>query len=98
MNPYEDWLYTFNEIQSLTKAKYDNINDLHHFEIGGRTVPQTIHNQYIDDFNNSIELPLEIIPITNIEYEIRENEKKREILIISEQYIGDLIKQVKELS
>lgn len=81
IDPHFDWLLSENEVYRLAEEKYGvgNINDLHH---------------YIDDADNMVwddrmndPTGYSLTEVSNIQYEIDENEKKREIKILHSQYV-----------
>jgi len=88
INPYTDWVKYGQPFLKWIDAKYtDGLNGIHHFY-------NVDTNSLCDDYDDKRfrlmigSLPSHINPITNLEYEVDENNKKREITIISTKYIS----------
>lgn len=76
-------------LYQYTNNKYENMNAVHHWEID---------DGYIVSFDT--ERPAEYpnaTSVTNYEYEEAENEKKRRIKLVSPEYIGDIMSQLRGL-
>ncbi len=83
IDPFYDWLMRETEVYAYCEKVYDNINDIHHWEDTNFVVYQ----------NNNAEETL--VPITNIEHFIHENDKKRRISLIKFKDIGRIEKELK---
>ena len=82
VNPFTDWLLQDYEIKDLAIAKYgeDHLNDIHHYE-KGTTILQKMETG--------------AIPVTNLQYEIDKNEKKRTVKIIYPELVPEIESAVK---
>jgi len=77
VDPFYDLPLSQKEIKDYTVSKYNNIYDIHHYELSdGSIVPEGTLNS---------------IPVTNLEYEEKENEKKRNIKIIDPSFIKQIL-------
>jgi len=70
IDPFYDWLMRESEVEAYANKLYDNVNDIHHWE-------DVEYNEYTE--NNVDET---LTPVTNIEWEIYKNDKKRRISLI----------------
>lgn len=79
-DPFYDWPLNDIELSEYIDAKYIDRNDTHHYvdSTTGRIVPVTWPTA---------------IPITNYEYENNENEKFREIKMISPKYVAAILSE-----
>ena len=96
VNPFTDWVKTGQPFLNWINEKYkDNngIDGIHHFF-------QVVDNRICDDYDdirfremldNNETLPIEIMPITNLDYETDINNKNRQIVIISPNHIQDFV-------
>ncbi len=83
---YTDWPMSVERFEKFVHSKYDNVDDIQHY----------VYTQHSGDTKFTIELPnesatdipVDATPITNIEYEEAEQEKKRRIKLVSRNYIG----------
>lgn len=102
VDPNFDWYLTNWEVEANTEQKYvDGKNGIHHYEVlvdFDRFKAGDWTDSYYDEVElveykaaNGGELPIEISPITNYNYESDENEKRREINIISVNHISKII-------
>jgi hypothetical protein len=82
-DPWRDFPQTDIVIQAFTKDKYTDVNGVHH---------------YIDGEGNIVdELHPEKIPVTNLEFERFENEKKRKIKILNKSILTEFVRQYENL-
>ena len=100
VDPYHDWLMSSHEMEGFLKSKYgDDLDSVHHFE---NITDDSIEDGYNSTkwqamLDNGEELPHDIRPVSNSEYEILLNERKRNIKIISERYIDDIQREFIDL-
>jgi hypothetical protein len=95
VDPFWGWVNNETDIRKLTIRRYDNADGIHHY-----TDPQTsdewfdlveqpaLSSQYYDVGDTSFERVVfagVLIPVTNYEYEIAENEDKRIIKLLPSQ-------------
>lgn len=79
----QDFPMTTQALNEYSAIKYADIHAIHHYETA-------------DGYIVSSEYP-GATPVTNMEYEENENEKKRRIKIVSSEYLGDIMSQLKGL-
>jgi len=101
IDPYHDWMMGSQELESFMEGKYgDDLYGVHHFinvDNDGRTEDGYNSQKWQNLIDNGQELPLHIQPISNREYEIIENEKNRNVKVISIDYIDDIQRDFEEL-
>lgn len=83
---FEEWPMSYNDLMDYIDAKYTNINEVHHYE--------SVSTGLIVDSDH---LSYDIIPVTNLEYEVDRNDKLRDIKLLTPDYISTLINQHNEL-
>lgn len=84
-DPYEDWPLSNQSLDQVISDKYDDPNGIHHYE---NTRGDIVSEQYPD---------YDRVPITNFEYEIVENDKKRNIRLVLPELISEIEEQHKAL-
>lgn len=82
---YTDWPMTVPRLEAFAKSKYDNVDDIHHYEIYQESGDTTEVIEIPNDVAQTI--PVDATAITNFEYEQREVEKKRRIKLVRPEYI-----------
>jgi len=89
IDPHFDWLLSENEVWALTEQKYGLGNE-------------DALNHYVDDADNKVwddrmndPGPNHLTAVSNIQHEINENEKKREIKILHTNYVKQFEKEYK---
>lgn len=102
-DPFEGWLLTDKQVYTITEELYDDVNGHHHFEDsdGNFYYDLVEHNGvYYDIGDTEFTVPFYskgvLLPVTNIEYMMSENEKKRSILIIPPEIIDQFINDLKK--
>ena len=83
LNPYYEWYKTFNLIESICKAKYpDGLEGIHSFY--DLTLDRVCDDYDTEEYRKVPvrTLPQHIIPVTNYEFEIKENEKHRIVRVL----------------
>lgn len=85
-----EWPQPDHLVYELAKDLYgeDHIDDIHHYEYGGLVMDS--------DYIESTHGVGTAIPITNVEHEVHENEKRRNILLIKPQYIAQFVKSFED--
>lgn len=53
--------------------------------------------EYLDKTGNILRVSGQSIPVTNYEYEIKENDKKRQILVLKPEYISVVTSELKNI-
>lgn len=92
---YTDWPMTTPQFERYVKSKYDNVDEIHHYE----------YTQESGDTKFTIELPNEsattipvgALAITNYQYEESIQDSKRRIRIVKPEYIVAIQKEFKNL-
>ena len=82
-DPFYDWVMLDNEVYAYTEKAYDDINGIHHYQDDQYSVYET----------NNAEQTLE--PITNIEYEMYQNDLKLRINTIKPNKIKKVVKEMR---
>ena len=84
-NPYYDWPLTYSQLKKFVDKKYGvaNINETHHYEDA---------DKYQVDSTAS-----GATAITNFVHEETLNDAKRNLTLIRPEYVGDIVKELKEL-
>jgi hypothetical protein len=100
VNPFEDWLLKSSQVEYIAKSRYSDINDVHHYvDEKGRVYFDLILEQgyYYDKGDISFTYPIkgfsELQPVSNIEHEYNENDKKRVITIVAPNDLQEWLKQ-----
>jgi|LWDU01.1.fsa_nt_gi hypothetical protein len=75
IDPFYDWLMSDEEVTKYCILSYDDINSYHHYE-------DSDFNMYDTDSPEA-----DRTPITNLEWEIHLNDKKRRINVIASKYL-----------
>ncbi len=101
VDPYHDWMMGSQELEAFMEGKYgDDLYGVHHFidvDNDGRTEDGYSSAKWQELIDNDLELPVHIQPISNRDYEIRENEKNRNVKVISIEYIDNVQRDFEEL-
>ena len=88
INPFNDWLFSDEEIKKIINEKYGSkLYDVHHYEQNG-----ILYKERPSELEG---YPTKII--TNYDYEIQENEKKRKIKILYPHLLQQIENEVKAL-
>lgn len=82
---YTDWPMTVPRLEAFVKSKYDNVDDIHHYEIYQESGDTTEVIEIPNDVAQTI--PVDATAITNFEHEQREVEKKRRIRLVRPEYV-----------
>jgi hypothetical protein len=101
-NLYKDWPLESNVLENYINGKYAEPLDIHHYETieqsyeddiilkSGLRVEETF--QFITPNNITLSKNKSRIGISNAEYERRENDKKREILILRPEFLPEFVR------
>lgn len=105
-NLYADWPMKESVLDNYINSKYSNILGIHHYETNEQMYENEIilksglivdeNFQFITPDNITLSLNQSRTPITNADYERRENDKKKEILILKPQFIQEFVSIVEE--
>jgi len=102
VNPYFDWVLTSPELASVVADKYGEGNEgkVHHLVYNStrKWVDDNTTSEYVNKYGGVIKnLPFDISPVTNAEYEGERNNRKRDIKILAPQYVQDFKNQFEDL-
>lgn len=105
-NLYADWPMEQIVLENYINSKYTNILGVHHYETNEQMYENEIilksglivdeNFQFITPDNITLSLNQSRTPITNAAYERRENDKKKEILILKPEFIQEFVSIVEE--
>ena len=90
---FHDWPMQENQFNAYLNDKYDNVNALHHYEITQTSGDTSVK---IDVGTDNTNYPSATV-ISNYEYEVREQDKKRRIRLLDPAYIADCVEEFKNL-
>ena len=97
-NVYYDWPLSNLEFENYMKDKYDNANGIHHYEKTQSSGPQIGGGP--EDYSHKIECNSTDSgagPVTNFEFEMRIQDKKRQIKILDPKYLNIFLQEFKHL-
>jgi|TARA_B100001245_G_C22882433_1_gene424458 hypothetical protein len=97
-NVYYDWPLSNLQFENYLKDKYDNVDAVHHYEKVQSSGPQIGSGP--EDYSHKIEVNSTDAgagPVTNFEYEMRIQNKKRQIKVLDPQYLDLFIEEFKHL-
>jgi len=83
-DPYTDWPIHSQDVKINAQKKYDNIEAIHHYELRSHTPTVIIDPYFLGEYDED-----EFFAVTNYEFEVAENEKKRTISILQPKYIQE---------
>ena len=86
---YEDWPMSVQRFEEFVKEKYDNPQAIHHYEITQTSGDTSIK---IDVGMNTTEYP-SAVAVSNYQYEDKLQEQKRQIRLITPEYIEQFVKE-----
>tara|TARA_R100001509_G_scaffold114420_1_gene69517 strand:- start:1684 stop:2211 length:528 start_codon:yes stop_codon:yes gene_type:complete len=86
---YEDWPMSVQRFEQFVFDKYDNPQGIHHYEITQTSGDTSVT---IDVGMNITDYP-SATAISNYQYEDKLQEKKRQIRLITPEYIDDFVKE-----
>tara|TARA_Y100000015_G_scaffold43133_1_gene52419 strand:+ start:1163 stop:1672 length:510 start_codon:yes stop_codon:yes gene_type:complete len=85
---YEDWPMSVQRFEEFVKEKYDNPQGIHHYEItqtSGDTTVTIDVGMNTTDYSGT--------PVSNYQYEDKLQEKKRQIRLITPEYVDQFVKE-----
>ena len=90
---YHQWPLNYNQFIAHINDKYDNIDSTHHYEIAQTSGDTTLKiNIGTDNTEHS-----GATAITNYEYEVAEEDKKRQIRLLDPEYINVFVTEYQKL-
>lgn len=92
---YTDWPMSVNRFEEFVKSKYDNVDDIHHYEIYQESGDTTVTIELPNDPATSI--PIDATAITNYQYEETELEKKRRIKIVRLEFVEQIVEEFRNV-
>lgn len=100
-NLYADWPMESSVLESYIKTKYANPSEIHHYETFEQIYEDQVilkaglivgeNFQFVTPQNITLSLNQSRLPITNREYERKENDKKRQILVLRPEFVKQFI-------
>ena len=90
---YHQWPLNENQFQAYINDKYDNIDAVHHYETTQTSGDTTIK---IDVGTVNTDYP-SATAITNYEYEVAREDKKRQIRLLDPRYLDPFIEEFEQL-
>lgn len=102
VDPFFGWALTARELPAMVTSKYGegNENKVHHLVNTSthKIVGDYEQGKYISKYGDVIKpLPYFYRPVSNMEYETTENDKKRDIKILAPKYVQDFKNQFEDL-
>lgn len=97
-NRFYDWPLDEYNFQQFVTDKYDNVEGIHHYEKTQSSGSQK--GQGPSDYSHKIEVNSDTAgaeAVSNIEYERREQDKKRQIKLLNPGYLNNFIEEFKNL-
>ena len=98
VNRYYDWPLDEYNFQQYVADKYSNPAGIHHYEITQLSGRQTGDGP--SDYSHKLEVNSDVSgaqSVSNIEYERREQDKKRQIKLLQPNYLNNFIDEFKRL-
>ena len=95
---YYGWPLSLQDFETFITDKYTNPDGIHHYEVT-RSSGKTSGNGP-DDYSHKIEVNSDTAgaeAVSNIEYERREQDKKRQIKLLNPGYLNNFIEEFKNL-
>jgi hypothetical protein len=92
IDPYHDWLMSAEDLRNFVIQKYGSqsrLNDPHHYVYADTSIRV--------DYDHTRVTGGQIVPITNYDHEIAENEKKRNIYVLSQNHVDEFAAQFRTL-
>lgn len=92
INPYDEWVKDSTDLYAYALDKYgsaERLRDPHHYVFADTDVQVDYSQGQVDGGF--------VIPVTNYEYEVAENEKKRIIKLVKKEYIETFARQFNTL-
>ncbi len=98
VNRYYDWPLDEYNFQQYVADKYSNPDGIHHYEITQSSGKQTGDGP--SDYSHKLEVNSDTTgaqSVSNIEYERREQDKKRQIQLLRPEFLNEFIEEFKQL-
>ena len=89
VNRFHDWPMNTNQFLSYVRDKYDNPNDVHHYEISHTSGDTTLK---IDVGTSNADYPT-ATAVTNLEFEEEEQNKKRQIRLLDPAFVPQIVEE-----
>lgn len=88
---YNDWPMSVKRFEDYVKAKYDNVDGIHHYEYTQESGDTSFLIELPND--SATTLPAGSVAVTNYVYEDRLQDKKRRIRLIKPEFIPEIKKE-----
>lgn len=105
-NLYADWPMESNVLENYIKSKYSNPSEIHHYETFEQIYEDQVilkaglivgeNFQFVTPQNITLSLNQSRLPVSNSEYERRENDKKRQILVLRPEFVKQFVSIVEK--
>lgn len=82
---YDQWPLSVNQFQRMMDEKYDDPDGIHHIEDGYGNVVDSDYDRF------------DRVVITNVDYESKINESKREIKLLKPEYLNTIKEEFQEI-
>ena len=92
-NIYTDWPMSVQQFENYVHDKYDNVNDIHHYEVKQTSGDTTKVIEIPNDPANTI--PADAVAITNYEYEEKLEDAKRRIRLLKPEFVRQVKQELK---
>ena len=92
-NIYTDWPMSVQQFENYVHDKYDNVNDIHHYEVKQTSGDTTKVIEIPNDPANTI--PADAVAITNYEYEEKLEDDKRRIRLLKPEFVRQVKQELK---
>jgi hypothetical protein len=85
VDPMTEWLMDSTTLEKFVEAKYpDGMTGIHHFyDTAIDRICDDVDDARLRPLIGTPNFPSEIMPITNYQYELEQNEKRREIIVVN---------------
>jgi hypothetical protein len=90
IDPMTEWYMDSSTLEKFVEAKYpDGLYGIHHFyDTRIDRICDDVDDAYFRTLIGNPSFPSEVVPVTNYQYEVELNEKRREIIVINPRAIS----------
>ena len=90
---FHQWPLSAAQFNQYVVDKYDDVNGTHHYEIAQDSGDTTIKIWVENDVDTDAYTSTAITRITNYEYELEEQDRKRQIQLLDPEYVNIFINE-----
>ncbi|MDD5150012.1 MAG: baseplate wedge protein 53 [Flavobacterium sp.] len=95
INPFHNWPLSNETLVEVSKNKYNDIYATHHYlTADGYIVDELTTNDYD---TNLLPIPPDVLIVSNIDYEIELNNKKRDIVVIKPKFVKNFVNKYEKI-